>query len=91
MKFDCACGRQLVDSGDGHPHKARVVADRDWERFLDDVEQGAPDAPWTRHVRALYQCPDCGRLWLDQGGRRLLAFVPEAREGPPRTDLFARD
>lgn len=95
MKFLCTCGVVMRDQSDYLPHKAHLVADEDFFDLHDVIDQliaQGPDDPdaLTRLVpaywRELYQCPDCGRLYVAARGE-LHEFVP-AIEGSPR-DLLA--
>jgi len=86
MKFACTCGREIFDGTDGLGHKARAVADRDWNGFWDAVdaalERPGRAAAQAMALRArlpaltLYECPGCGRLWADTPGG-LVGFSPD--------------
>ena len=95
VKFSCTCGEVLCDQTDFLPHKARLVADEDWFDLFDIVDEltttGARDPDeFTRRTlgywRDVFQCPACGRLYL-QTQDRLHEFVPAEASTPK--DLLA--
>lgn len=76
MKIRCRCGAVLPDQTDYLSFKAHLVADRDWEDFAASTEsRGKVDATY---VRLCYQCPQCGRLYVEDASRHLHVFSPEA-------------
>ncbi len=80
MKIHCACGAVLPDQSDFLSFKAHLVADRDWEDFVAPSETGREiDASFVRHA---YQCPECGRLHVEDAARRLHAFSPDEAAVP---------
>jgi hypothetical protein len=91
VKFTCNCGAVISDQTDYLPYKAHVLSDQDAFDAADISETGS--AAWfgtlTRH---LYECNACGRLWLEDANRALLAYVPEGRQGraiaPALADLW---
>lgn len=75
MKIGCTCGAVIVDQTDYLANKGHLVADEDWEDFAESSRSlGGIDRSFVRHC---YQCTSCGRLYVDDHDRRLLAFVPE--------------
>lgn len=77
MKFTCLCGRIISDITDSLPYKARLVADQDWEKFIDSCE-GPQGCDW-RLVTNIYQCPDCGCLRIEKPVGLVVFFRPESR------------
>jgi len=80
------CGGLIVDNTDMISNKARIIADQDWDYFLETVEQdGRPD--WHLLFRCGYQCPKCGRLYIESQNpsNELMCFVPES----PAKDFFS--
>ncbi len=75
MKFMCLCGKVLSDTTDYIPYKARLIADEDWDHFLDLAEQ-SKGFDW-RLAPAIYQCPDCGCLRLEKPQGHVVFFKPE--------------
>ncbi|MCB9896603.1 MAG: hypothetical protein H6825_01240 [Planctomycetes bacterium] len=67
MKITCTCGAQIVDSTDGHPNKAHLIADERWTGLLDalDDEVVAPLA--------------AGRIGEDAAAMRLRTLVSHAQ------------
>lgn len=90
MKVICTCGNVLTDSTDGIPYKGYFMADQDWFAFLDRVDSAIESNHRNRekviyelrayivHVlgRNIYQCPECGRLYMDDVKHQLHEFVP---------------
>ncbi len=76
MKFQCLCGKTLSDGTDDIPHKARMIADEDWNHFTKscDRQQGSD---W-RLVTNIYQCPECGCLRIEKPTGHVVFFRPES-------------
>jgi hypothetical protein len=72
MKFRCACGEVIVDQVEFNLYKARLIADRDWNDYLDAA--GTAAVPLERNV---YQCMECGRLHLVLADGTTRSFIPE--------------
>ena len=75
MKFSCLCGKTLSDSTDDIPYKALLVADEDWNAFIESV-QSVQGYDW-RLITNIYQCPNCGRLRLEKPPGHVVFFEPE--------------
>ncbi|MEK7953476.1 hypothetical protein [Luteolibacter soli] len=76
MKFACACGNLIPDQTDYLSYAAHLIADQDLYDATAMSERGSSDW-WPSLTRKLYQCDSCGRLWIEDRGRELRAFVPE--------------
>ncbi|KWO50040.1 hypothetical protein [Burkholderia territorii] len=75
MKISCTCGTVIVDQTDYLANKGHLVADEDWEDFVESSRsRGEIDQSFVRHC---YQCTSCGKLYVDDHDRRLLTFLPE--------------
>jgi hypothetical protein len=74
MKFQCICGKILSDNADEIPYKAHLIADEDWDRF---IEEAAQKPRWWRLVTRIYQCPSCGCLRLEKPAGHVVFFKPE--------------
>jgi len=72
MQFACTCGWTIRDQTDYLPHKAELVARQDLEDFLDD-----PQSTFVALTRTVYQCDQCGRLWVEDQSGKLKSFAPE--------------
>jgi hypothetical protein len=95
MWFECKCGCHIKDVGDGHYYKARVIADKKWNAFWSDIDDAVEQSgaspkeketacmdlrkSYWNTFRDIYQCPECGRLYLEFAGD-LIAFKPEAED-----------
>lgn len=95
MKIQCECGHMIHDGTDGLGHKGHIIPDRRWHELADAIDaaiegDGAPrqrEAAAMR-IRALvndmartaWQCNECGRLYVENAGRRLRVFRPEGED-----------
>lgn len=91
MYFYCKCGSRISDITDYLPFKARMIADQDWIDFLETIEDAItskePDrekvadefysTAFNEHRRMIYQCPECGRIYINGEGNSLYSFRPE--------------
>ena len=91
MKIGCPCGGVIVDGTDAHPNKAHMVADQDWFRFWEAVDAAieqpcsSPKEAEARciHLRELnvarfmWQCEQCGMLFMETHDHELAMFRPE--------------
>ena len=75
MKFICLCGKILSDSTDFIPYKTRLIADEDWEHFLDSNQR--PEGHDWHCETHIYQCPDCGCLRIEKPKGCVVFFKPE--------------
>ncbi len=75
MKIGCKCGAVIPDQTDYLSFKAHLVADRDWEDFVESSESRKEVN--SSYVRLTYQCPQCGRLYIEDASRNLHVFAPE--------------
>lgn len=80
MKFRCLCDNIIVDQSDALPYKAWLLPDQDWDTVAEE-----PDADQKsiydlhRSMHAIYQCPACGRLTMDDPVTgETLWFAPES-------------
>ena len=80
MRIECKCGAEIADGGGAVENKARLIEDGEW-LALAGPRRRAPD-PRMR-PRTVYECFDCGRLWigdrLDLGFR---CYAPDGDEPP---------
>lgn len=89
MKFLCKCGYILHDSTDCISYKGIIIADQDWDDFYDRIEEAIKskeedkekvmEAFWhdTLDVgNTIYQCPECGSIFISGEGRKLHSFKP---------------
>ena len=102
MKIACTCGATIHDAADGQRGKAHITPDTALHPLLDALDdlilkrcttQADREAACT-HLRSLltkatrqaWQCATCGRLHIDDAGRKLNAYAPE---GAASKTLFA--
>ena len=92
MHFYCTCGRCIHDITDNIPYKAYLLSDEDEDRYCEAIEavMRTEDLTMDERVnrivislqtrylsRCIYQCPDCGKLFVDDNDYKLHSFVPE--------------
>ncbi len=97
MKISCSCGFEIYDGPDHNPNVGHLIADQDWFHLLDAIDAAiegdhsttkAKEAACLRVryfigdiSRRLWQCPECGRLLIDDHGRRIQEFTPATDAG----------
>ena len=93
MKINCTCGATIHDAGDGLPGKAHAIPDVSLHPLMDAfddlilkrcaTEAGREAACTqlrsllTKATRQAWQCSACGRLHIDDAGRKLNTYAPE--------------
>lgn len=92
MKLQCPCGSIISDSTDGLPCKAHLIPDQDWVPLCISLEKVVADAVSRRmelenafmqiHLllasRLVYQCQDCGRLFVDDNQHNSHIYTPSS-------------
>jgi hypothetical protein len=101
MKFKCECGNVIVDQTDDLSYKAYSYPDQSMEALFAAAERlmqsPAPktDLEGDRMMddivrpigqRLMYQCPKCGRIYIQGTRGALYCFAPEDDDVPK--DLF---
>ena len=79
MWIECLCGAQIKDITDAVQNKAHLLTDRDWFNFSErEPETALSPWEWRSHSREVYECFQCGRLWISDRKRETFrSFVPE--------------
>lgn len=91
MHFLCSCGNRIHDTTDYLSYKASLLADQDKFDLSDEIERYVadpaldPDACMNRIMHAtveytwrhLYQCRQCGRIFIEDSSGELHSFAPE--------------
>jgi hypothetical protein len=84
MWIECVCGAQIKDITDGVQNKAHLVTDPNW--FEVSERQSEPQLSpwdWLSMARSVYECFECGRLWIsDRGNKTFHTYAPEGDDGP---------
>ena len=96
MKISCDCGAVISDQADSLPQKAHLIPDQEWfpvfdgiDVVIDEVAAGRIDAEAAymkirstlgAAARHVYQCKQCGRLFVDDRQRQLQMFAPASTE-----------
>jgi hypothetical protein len=96
MKFLCECGHVIRDQTDNLPYKAHSYPDQSMEALYAAIDRlmksPAPSDLLQRDERMraivfpkggriMYQCPDCGRLYIADKGK-LHCFKSEFGDAP---------
>lgn len=98
MHFYCSCGFRFSDTGDCIPYKARILADQDVKELVEILEYGEQPhsdelelfAPACDLIgREIFQCPDCGRLYVEDQDYSFVPFVP-SEDAAPMPDVNRR-
>ena len=88
MKFKCDCGNVIHDTSDNLSYKGYIIADQDVDEFWSMIEEAEKphvkklDIFWKLDAlmkSAIYQCPSCGRLFIDDPDdkSRFMVFAPD--------------
>ncbi len=91
MRFGCKCGNIIRDTTDFLSYKADILASQDEEDFCEGMESLVTDESLSKVVcmnklmslythyamRSIYQCSECGRLYVEDPEGKLHCFVPE--------------
>ena len=91
MWFECKCGQRIKDISDAHSYKAHYISDKDWFPFwgaIDDSIENSGASVKEKEAacmklrmekvdRTMYQCFECGRLYLNDENNQLISFLPE--------------
>jgi DNA replicative helicase MCM subunit Mcm2 (Cdc46/Mcm family) len=96
MKISCPCGAIISDSTDGLPGKGHLIPDQEWIPLCSALEKVIEDAMSRRieaeaalmqvHVllgeasRFVYQCRDCGRLFVNDRQHQTHIYAPSSQE-----------
>ena len=102
VEFECECGGGVFPaSTDNRSYVAHYIADQDYDEFStlvdDGIEKSGPsnrekDAAcmaWRKfQMPLLWQCRNCGTLFVEDQDRQRHKFVPHGRSVPKA--LFAR-
>ena len=89
MHFSCQCGNVIHDTSDNLSYKGYIIADQDIDYLIETIEK--LEKPHTQYIgvydeiskllrRTVYQCPDCGRVYIEN-----LALILIQRSSRRRT------
>jgi hypothetical protein len=97
MKIGCECGFTIQDGTDNLPHKAHLLPDQEWDAFwiaIDNAIEKSGPSPKEKESacmqlrtrsfghRLMWQCPQCGRLYIDDAQNNLQCFEPASSSVP---------
>ena len=89
MWIKCRCGNPIHDSTDKIPYKARFIPDKIWFDIFDEIcagiEKGFSKEELTDLIYAqiwdnavsMYQCTECGRLFIENKDNSYTIFKAE--------------
>ena len=93
MKFLCDCGYMFRDQTDDLPFKGYIYPDQSQEKLYeainkifaserpsDDVkfDEMINDIVSPKGIRTIYQCPECGTIYINEDKGKLSAFSPKS-------------
>jgi ribosomal protein L37AE/L43A len=97
MKLPCPCGHEIYDGPDQNPNIGHLIPDQDWFRLLDTIDAAIeghhPTAKDKEAAcmsvrcligdisRRIWQCSECGRLWINDRERQQQGFTPVTEAG----------
>lgn len=94
MKLHCPCGAVILDIADSVANKAHLIPDQRWLALLEEIDGVIEDVAGhparaeaacmkVRRLlttRLVYQCRECGRLFVDDGANDTHEFLPATGE-----------
>lgn len=103
MKLKCSCGQFLTDSAGSSPLHADTLPNCLIDLYCDTIESAlvdnaekSPDVAsqfvvdrTTMFFRRMCQCPECGRVHIEDSEYQIHSFAPETTN--VENALFARD
>lgn len=95
MKLSCTCNNLITDNTDNLSHKGYLISDKNWNDFWDAVDKAIEESGPTaldkeracmkvrksQPFRSVWECTQCGRLWMDGRNGKLVAYA--ADKGQP--------
>ena len=91
MHFSCQCGNVIHDTSDNLSYKGYIIADQDIDYLIETIEK--LEKPHTQYIgvydeiskllrRTVYQCPDCGRVYIENLAHdyKLVGFNPDSEK-----------
>jgi hypothetical protein len=91
MKFECECGKRIVDQTDSLSFKGYLISDQDFSDYqaaIDEaIEKSGPSEKEKESaimaVRSLnvfkimYQCSGCGSIYINDSNENLHQYTPK--------------
>ncbi len=89
--MNCPCGAVILDIADSSTNKAHLIPDEGWLALLEKIDgliEGVAARPAKAEAacmevrrllktRPVYQCRECGRLFVDDRAHQSHIFTPE--------------
>lgn len=93
MWIQCRCGHQIKDTTDSISYKARYILDQEWFDVLDNIDSSIENSDTNKDklcqdnrkflngkVKIIYQCTECGRLYIEDSKKEFREFLPLGEE-----------
>ncbi|MCG8330334.1 MAG: CpXC domain-containing protein [Chitinophagales bacterium] len=91
MKIKCTCEHIIVDQTDFLENKGYLIPDTKWFNFWDSIDKAIEESgPSPKEKEAacmqlrkqnifkmLWECPNCGKLFIDGGKGTLILYSPD--------------
>ena len=100
MKIKCNCGNTILDITDALRYKAHYIPEVNWDEIMEKIEcyikEGNQDKEklcWDMRktiiekTRLIYQCNNCGKVYIEDEKRNLIEFNPLNNEN---TDVLKK-
>ncbi len=101
MRIECPCGEFIKDAGNPSPQFADILPSQCVDDYCNTIENAvrqhneSPDvaSQYAMHdtvpfFRQMCQCPQCGRIFIEDGNFHTYEFLPANTDAP--TNLLAR-
>lgn len=99
MKTTCTCAHTIIDTTDVLSHKGYLISDKHWTNFWDAVDKAIEESGpspedkeracmavrQSQPFRSVWECTNCGRLWMDGRNGKLVAYATD--DGQPHRVL----
>ncbi len=94
MKIECSCKHIIFDNTDFIKYKGYFISDSHWFEFwnkVDKVIEEPSSKPKEREeacmklrsmkvFSTLWECQNCGKLFIDDKNGKLVQYIPENRK-----------
>lgn len=91
MKIYCSCGNIIPDGTDYLKHKGHLISDTQWFGFWDAIDNAIEKSGDSKKEKEnacmflrsnnpsklIYECQDCGKLYVDKKEGEFISFIPE--------------
>lgn len=82
MWIECKCGKKIHDNTDYQENKAYIIPDQDMEGMLEELDgSGCPWEITRKYTRHIFQCHECGRIYIKNQNGEFESFKPDGEPG----------